>query len=339
MNVLDQIITRAANRPARIVLCESGDARVLHAASRAMRDKIAFITLVGEHAGIEELARQENIDLDGIRIIDPVRSPLRAELGTTLKSIRPWARMTAEDVSRDAVQPLHFANLLVRTGHADGSVSGAIYTSPDVMRSAIRIIGRESDTTLLAAFFLMFFDQPHHPVQGGMIFADCALNIDPSAGQLADIAIMAAQNARFLLNDTPRIAMLSFSTAGSARHSSVDKVIQAARHVKERWPGLMIDQDMQLDAAIVPWINARKAPASCVQGRANVLVFPNLEAGNIGYKMAERFGGATAIGPLLHGLKRPANDLSRGCSADDIYYAIAVTSIQAHERPPAPDGY
>lgn len=335
MNVLDQIVTRAATQPARVVLCESTDVRLLNAAARAMRDGTAHSILLGREADLRQIAQDQGIELGGIPIIDPESSPLRPELEATLSTLRPWTRMQKDEISKETLHPLHFANLMVRCGHADASVAGALYTSPDVMRSAIRIIGRAADHTLLSSFFLMHFDRPHHPVQGGMIFADCAMNIEPSADQLADIAINAAQNAQFLLNETPRVAMLSFSTAGSARHRNVDKVVQAARLIKKRWPGLMIDEDMQLDAAMVPWVAARKAPASAIEGRANVLVFPNLDAGNIGYKMAERFGGATAIGPLLQGLKRPANDLSRGCSTDDIYYAIAVSSIQAH-RPPVP---
>lgn len=332
MNALERIVIRATRTPARVVLCEGEDVRILHAASRATRDGIALITLLGPEASIHKRALQEGIPLDGIQIIDPAHSPLQPEMTGALQGLRPWTRMTHQSVMQDALHPLHFANLLVRAGHADGSVSGAVYTSPDVMRSAIRIIGRANGGSFLSSFFLMHFDKPHHPVQGGMIFADCALNIDPTEEQLANIAINAAQNAQCLLNETPRIAMLSFSTSGSARHSTVDKVIRAAQRVRQRCPELLIDEEMQLDAAIVPWVAARKAPESRVQGRANVLIFPNLDAGNIGYKMAERFGGATAIGPLLQGLKHPANDLSRGCSTDDIYYAIAVTSIQAHEN-------
>lgn len=336
MNVLEHLVTRAAHQPARVVLCEGDDSRILQAASRAAHDGIAHITVLGQHDSIQKTAGDAGIALDKIHIIDPSTSPLHAELSDTLRAIRPWKRMSADRVNREALHPLNFAHLMVRTGLADGSVSGAVYSSPDVMRSAIRIIGRQGASTLLSSFFLMHFDSDHHPVHGGMIFADCALNIDPDEKQLADIAINAAQNAQFLLNETPRLAMLSFSTAGSARHMHSDKVIRAARRVKERFPDLIIDEDMQLDAAVVPWIAARKAPESRVQGRANVLIFPDLDAGNIGYKLAERFGGATAIGPLLQGLKKPANDLSRGCSADDIYYAIAVTSIQAHDRPAPP---
>lgn len=333
MNALEHIVVRAKDRPARVVLCEGADPRILHAAARAMRDRTALITLLGQDADIRERARREGIPLDGIQIIDPRLSALRPELNEMLRTLRPWNRMNTDSIRHETIHPLHFANLLVRAGHMDGSVAGAVYTSPDVIRSAIRIIGRRDDGTPLSSFFLMHFDQPHHPVKGGMIFADCAVNIDPTDKQLADIAINAAQNAQFLLNKTPRVAMLSFSTAGSARNASPDKVIRAARRVKQRCPHLVIDEDTQLDAAILPWVAARKTPESRVQGRANVLIFPNLDAGNIGYKIAERFGGATAIGPLLQGLQCPANDLSRGCSIDDIYYAIAVTSIQANDQP------
>lgn len=332
MNVLDQIVARAARQPARIVLCESQDTRVLAAAARAARDGIAHIILLGQDSVVQSQAAKNGISLENINIIDPETWPARGQLAAALQTRRPWARMSAARIQRETLHPLHFANLLVRTGHADGSVAGAVYTSPDVMRSAIRIIDRKPGESLLSSFFLMHFDGSHHPVQGGMIFADCALNIDPTEKELAEIAISAANNSRFLLQQTPRLAMLSFSTNGSARHPSTEKVIAAARRVKEQCPDLLIDEDMQLDAAIMPWIAERKAPDSVVHGCANVLIFPNLDAGNIGYKMAERFGGATAIGPLIQGLKHPANDLSRGCSADDIYYAIAVTSLQAADN-------
>jgi len=329
MNVLDQIVARAARRPAHVVMCEGDDARVVQAAAKAVQDGIARITLVGDAAAITDRIAGEGVDRQLLDIVDPATSPLLPELMRSLQETRPRARATPEKIRADALQPLHFANLMVRTGHACGSVAGAVHTSPDVIRSAIRIIGRAPDQPVLSSLFLMHFDRPHHPVQGGMIFADCAVNIDPTDTQLADITLNAAHNARFLLGEEPRIAMLSFSTAGSARHARTEKMRRAARLVKQREPGLLIDEDMQLDAAVVPSVAARKAPGSQIRGRANVLIFPDLDAGNIGYKLAERFGGAVAIGPLLQGLRHPANDLSRGCSSRDIYYAIAVTSVQA----------
>lgn len=329
MNLLDQLITRAKRQPAHIVLCEGEDPRVLHAAARAALDGIARITLVGNAARIQACGVSEGITLDAVTVVDPACSPLTHELTDTLLQLRAKKGMALEQAQQEVLDPLRFANLMVHAGYADGCVAGAVYTTADVVRSALQLIGKAPDCTAVSSFFLMLFDKPHHPIQGGMIFSDCALVIDPSSDQLADIAIAAAHSATQLLNQTPRVAMLSFSTAGSAHHQHVEKVVLAARSIKKRQPHLAIDEDIQLDAAIVPDIAARKLPQSQVQGRANVLVFPNLDAGNIGYKLAERIGGATAIGPLLQGLNRPANDLSRGCSANDVYYVIAITGIQA----------
>ena len=329
MKALNRIIEAARLSPMRIVLCEAEDPRVLAAAARASRDKIARITLVGNPDAIRAAAARQALPLDEIDLVDPATSPWRAKLADDLLALRRSKGMTPELAQSDIIKPLVFASLMVRAGHADGSVAGAVHTTADVVRTAIQLIGIEPSFKLVSSFFLMMLCEPFHRYKGGLIFSDCALVVDPDAAQLAEIALAAADSARSLLMETPRVAMLSFSTSGSAHHAHVDKVVEATQRAKALRPGLAIDGDVQLDAAIVAEIAERKIEHSQVGGHANVLVFPNLDAGNIGYKLAERIGGAKAIGPLLQGLNHPANDLSRGCSEEDIYYVIAVTAVQA----------
>tara|TARA_R110002110_G_scaffold121588_1_gene297423 strand:- start:768 stop:1490 length:723 start_codon:yes stop_codon:yes gene_type:complete len=237
--------------------------------------------------------------------------------------------MTPEQADERVQDPLYYAQMMVRLGDADGSVAGAVYTTGAVVRSAIQVIGMAPGATMVSSFFLMMMCEPFHELKGGVIFSDCGLVINPDAQQLAQIAISAAASAKTLLNEDPRVAMLSFSTSGSATHSAVDKVVEATALVKQQYPDLCIDGDVQLDAAIVAEIAERKVDRSQTKGKANVLVFPNLEAGNIGYKLAERIGKADAIGPILQGLAKPANDLSRGCSVNDVVNVIAITVVQS----------
>lgn len=329
MKALDRILESARRAPMRIVLCEADDPRVLHAAARATRDGIARIVLVGNRAAVHAAAARDAIDLDGMMLVDPADAPQRDAYADALHALRAKKGMTA-DAARDAVRdPLTYANLMMRLGDADGSVAGAVHATADVVRAAIQLIGVDPAFRIVSSFFLMMLCEPFHTIKGGLIFSDCALVVDPDAGQLAEIAMAAADSAQALLGEEPRVAMLSFSTSGSAHHAAVDKVTAATAQVRELRPTLAIDGDVQLDAAIVAEIAERKIAHSQVGGHANVLVFPSLEAGNIGYKLAERIGRAKAVGPLLQGLRRPANDLSRGCSADDVYHVIAATTVQA----------
>ncbi|GAC1333860.1 MAG: phosphate acetyltransferase [Collimonas sp.] len=331
MKALHRIIAQACAAPKKIVLCEGDDVRVLQAAARASSEGCAHLTVLGVPQKIEALAKEQGIDLAKVTLIDPATSERSEAYAQELFVLRQSKGMTLEQARQRVLDPLCYANLMVRLGDADGCVAGAVHATASVVREAIQIIGMRPSCKLVSSFFLMMLCQPFHKVKGGLIFSDCGLVIDPDAQQLSEIAMAAADSARALLMEEPRVAMLSFSTSGSAHHASVDKVLAATARVKDLRPELAIDGDVQLDAAIVEEIADRKVHHSAVHGHANVLIFPNLDAGNIGYKLAERIGGAVAIGPLLQGLRKPANDLSRGCSVDDIFNVIAVTVVQAQD--------
>lgn len=328
MSILQQLVQRAQSVPRRIVLTEGEDERIITAGLRLSQDKVATVTLLGNETVIREKAACLGLDVSALAIIDPISSELRQPLCELLHEIRAKKGMTAEKAFELAGEALWFANLMVKAGYQDGVVSGAIHTTGDVVRTAIQVIGVDKAFKMISSFFLMVLDQPHHPQQGGMVFSDCGLVIDPNAEQLAEIASAAANSYQSLNGQAAKVAMLSFSTHGSAAHPEVEKMAEATRLVKAARPDLSIDGEVQLDAAVIPAIASRKVKDSEVNGEANVLVFPSLEAGNIGYKLVERFSGAKAIGPLLQGLAQPANDLSRGCTADDVYYVAAVTVVQ-----------
>ena len=330
MSVLDSLQTRVAASPARIVLSEGHDPRIVAAAVSAVEAKIATIILVGPTADItRQLSNIGSAPSDAIRIEDPATSALTAEVAETYFEIRQHKGVSIEVAEKQARDPLVFAAMLVRNGHADGTVGGAVATTSDTVRAALQVIGKAKTAPLVSSFFLMVLPEDHPSGRGGMIYSDCGLVIDPSAKELAAIAQQSAASCLTLMAETPKVAMLSFSTKGSARHPNVDKVTEATALVQEQSPNLDVDGDLQFDAAFVPSVGNSKAPGSSVAGQANVMVFPNLDAGNIGYKITQRIGGATAIGPVLQGLAKPANDLSRGCVAEDVLHMIAVTTLQA----------
>ena len=332
MKALNNIFQRAVQAPKRVVLAEGEDPRILEAATIAAARGLAEVILLGDTDKIRAQAAENGFDIGAVNLINPAQSGERKRYANALYQLRQAKGMTPEQADERVQDPLYYAQMMVRLGDADGSVAGAVYTTGAVVRSAIQVIGMAPGATMVSSFFLMMMCEPFHELKGGVIFSDCGLVINPDAQQLAQIAISAAASAKTLLNEDPRVAMLSFSTSGSATHSAVDKVVEATALVKQQYPDLCIDGDVQLDAAIVAEIAERKVDRSQTKGKANVLVFPNLEAGNIGYKLAERIGKADAIGPILQGLAKPANDLSRGCSVNDVVNVIAITVVQSQTR-------
>jgi phosphate acetyltransferase len=330
MKVLQGLHDRAARRPAHIALSEGHDPRVVAGAIAAVRAGIARVTLIGPEAAVcAQLAQAGAVDIPNITLQDPETSPLTAEFAQTYFKLRQHKGVSIDVANLQAHDPLVFAAMMVRNGHADGTLGGAVATTSQTMRAALQIIGKAKDAPLVSSFFLMVLPENHPSGQTAMIFGDCGLVIDPDAHELAAIAVASATSCTRLLGEPAKVALLSFSTLGSARHASVTKVTDALALLHNHHPDLQVDGELQFDAAFVPDVAAAKAPGSSVAGQANVMIFPNLDAGNIGYKIAQRIGGAEAIGPVLQGLAKPANDLSRGCTAQDVTHMIAVTTLQA----------
>ena len=332
MALIDQIIARAKSNRQRIVLPESLEERTIKAADRALADEFAVIILIGNREEILALAAKLGLkNIEKATIIDPATSEKTAEYINLLYELRKNKGMTPEQAEKLVkTNPLYFGCLIIKSGDADGQISGALSTTGDTLRPALQIIKCAPGISCVSGAMLMITQTPQYGEDGVIVMGDVAVTPAPDANQLAQIAVCTAQTAKSVAGFAePRVAMLSFSTKGSAKHEVVDKVVEATALAKELDPTLKIDGELQADAALVPSVGCKKAPGSEIAGKANVLVAPNLEVGNIGYKLVQRLGNADAIGPILQGIARPVNDLSRGCSVDDIYKMIAITACQA----------
>lgn len=333
MTLMEQIIARAKSCKQRIVLPESLEERTLTAADRALADDLADIILIGATSEIYALADKLGLkNINKATIIDPATSDMTETHAQLLFSLRKNKGMTEEQAREKVKDPLYFGCLIIKNGDADGQISGALSTTGDTLRPALQIIKCAPGITTVSGAMLMITQAKEYGEDGVLVIGDVAVTPMPNADQLAQIAVCTAQTARSVAGfKEPRVAMLSFSTKGSASHEVVDKVVEATKKAQEIDPTLQIDGELQADAALVPSVGEKKAPGSHIAGKANVLVVPCLEVGNIGYKLVQRLAGAEAIGPILQGIARPVNDLSRGCSVDDIYKMIAITSCQAQD--------
>ena len=331
MNLLEKIVERAKSNKQRIVLPEATEERTLRAADKVLADGLAELILIGNPNEIASLASQWELgNIDKATIIDPENNPKSEEYASLLAELRKKKGMTIEQARELVKNPLYLGCMIIKTEGADGQISGALSTTGDTLRPALQIIKCAPGVTCVSGAMLLITKQPEYGEDGVLVMGDVAVTPMPDADQLAQIAVCTAQTAKSVAGFAdPRVAMPSFSTKGSAKHEVVDKVVEATRLAKERCPELKVDGELQADAALVPSVGAKKAPGSDIAGKANVLVVPCLEVGNIAYKLVQRLGDAIAIGPVLQGIARPVNDLSRGCSVDDIYYMVAITACQA----------
>ena len=330
MDLISEIVERAKANKQRIVLPEGTEERTLKAANQILTDGVADLILLGNPDEIMNLAKEWGLgNIHKATIIDPENNPKQEEYAQLLCELRKKKGMTIEEARKLVLNPLYLGCLIIKAGDADGQLAGARNTTGDVLRPALQIIKTAPGITCVSGAMLMLTHAPECGDNGVLVMGDVAVTPVPDANQLAQIAICTAQTAKAVAGIDPRVAMLSFSTKGSAKHEVVDKVVEALKIAKELDPTLKIDGELQADAALVPRVGASKAPGSEIVGKANVLVVPCLEVGNISYKLVERLGHATAVGPILQGIARPVNDLSRGCSIDDVYKMIAITANQA----------
>ena len=331
MDLLQQIVERAKSNKQRIVLPEATEERTLRAADKVLADELANIILIGNPEEINKLAAEWGLQNIGkATVIDPENNPKSEEYATLLAELRKKKGMTIEQARELVKNPLYLGCMIIKTVGADGQISGALSTTGDTLRPDLQIIKCSPGITCVSGAMLLITKQPQYGENGVVVMGDVAVTPIPDADQLAQIAVCTAQTAKSVAGFAdPKVAMLSFSTKGSAKHEVVDKVVEATKLAKERCPELKVDGELQADAALVPSVGSKKAPGSDIAGNANVLVVPCLEVGNIAYKLVQRLGDAIAIGPILQGIARPVNDLSRGCSVDDIYYMVAITACQA----------
>ena len=332
MDFISTIKERARKDIKKIVLPEASDVRILKAAEIALSEAYAEVVLVGNEDSIKAMAGENNIDVSKAIIVDPLKSDKAAEYAEKLYDLRKEKGMTLEQAQELVKDEVYFGMMMVKMNDADGLVSGAIHSTSDTLRPALQILKTAPGTKLVSAFFLMVVPNCEYGEDGVFVFGDCGLNENPNAEQLAEIAASSSQSFEKLVGKEAKVAMLSYSTMGSAKSELTQKVIDATNIVKENYPEIKVDGEMQLDAAIVPSVGKSKAPNSEIAGCANTLIFPDLNAGNIGYKLTQRLAKAEAYGPLCQGIARPVNDLSRGCSAEDVAGVVAITAVQAQDK-------
>ena len=329
MSFIENVKQRAKKQMKTIILPEAEDARVIEAASKVIEQGFAKVILLGNEEQIKKDANDKNLDLNGIKIIDPNKSEKKEEYAEALFELRKKKGMALEEAKKIIQEPIYYGMMMLKNNEADGLVSGAAHSTANTLRPALQILKTAPGTKLVSAFFVMCVPDCEYGENGTFIFGDSGLNQNPTAEELSEIAISSAKSFEQLVQKQSKVAMLSYSTYGSAKSELTDKVIEATKLVKEKDPNLLVDGELQLDAAIVPEIGKSKAPGSNVAGYANTLIYPDLNAGNIGYKLVQRLAKAEAYGPLCQGIAKPVNDLSRGCSADDIVGVVAITAVQA----------